>query len=262
MPRQALMEEFETVLASVRARKSPYVSKPGSRIRWKGYDLAQEQEYPEVIGLIRAAVDQASRSYVLIRKDAAGRARSSADDIAKLLLVQQYEGRSDRVAVGYLNVIGERLGINHMVGYKTLENAYSDYDVMAILNDVFFLTQQPVANLEHEFSIDGTCFNNTIKANWESMKDEILRLSGKGVRSKDRRRRQFDKVMIAAGTTFKVISSFAVTSVPTANESPYLRPLFKQIVKLYGQVLLMTADAAFISEKGELLGHSFSGSPS
>jgi hypothetical protein len=33
-------------------------------------------------------------------------------------------------------------------------------------------------------------------------------------------------------------------------------------VELYGQVLLMTADAAFISEKGELLGHSFSESPS
>ena len=84
------------------------------------------------------------------------------------------------MAVGYLNVIGERLGINRMVGYKTLENAFGDYDVMAILNDVFFLTQQPIANLEHEFSIDGTCFSNAIKANWEAMKDEILRLSGKG----------------------------------------------------------------------------------
>ncbi|MDG7034712.1 MAG: hypothetical protein JRM78_00635 [Nitrososphaerota archaeon] len=52
------------------------MTRPGPRISWNRYDLAQE--YPEVIWLIRAAVDQASRSYVLIRKDAAGRARSSA----------------------------------------------------------------------------------------------------------------------------------------------------------------------------------------
>ncbi|MDG6928018.1 MAG: hypothetical protein JRN01_06085 [Nitrososphaerota archaeon] len=94
-----------------------------------------------------------------------------------MLLAQQYEGRSDRVTMGYLNVVRERLGIDNRVSYKTLENAYSDYDVMAILNDVFFLTQQPVIGLEHSFAIDGTCFSTTTKANWESMKDEIL---GKG----------------------------------------------------------------------------------
>ena len=69
--------------------------------------------------------------------------------------------------------------------------------------------------------------------------------------------------MIAAGTTFNAISFFAVAGVPTANSRrTSVRPLLEQIVELYGQVLLMTADAAFISEKGELLGHSFSGSPS
>jgi transposase len=81
-----------------------------------------------------------------------------------MILAQQYEGRSNGATVGYVGVVGGCLGIHGDVGYRTLENAYSDYDVMAILNDVFFLTQQPVL-MEHDFGIDGTCFSTTIKAN-------------------------------------------------------------------------------------------------
>ncbi|MGC8661999.1 MAG: hypothetical protein ACP5TZ_05820, partial [Nitrososphaeria archaeon] len=36
---------------------------------------------------------------------------------------------------------------------------------------------------------------------------------------------------------------------PTANESPYLRPLFNQIIYLYKMVKLMTADAGYISRE-------------
>lgn len=55
--------------------------------------------------------------------------------------------------------------------------------------------------------------------------------------------------MLTGGTTFKIISSFAVTHSPTANESPYLRPLFNQIIYLYKMVKLMTADAGYISRE-------------
>jgi hypothetical protein len=243
------MDDFAEVLSSVRSRKFPYDARPKQKINWSKYDEAQEHEYPEVLWLIRNVVGEAANSYRLVRHDATGKAGHSADDIAKMLLAQQYEGRSDRVTMGYLNVVRERLGIDNRVSYKTLENAYSDYDVMAILNDVFFLTQQPVIGLEHEFSIDGTCFSTTTKANWESMKDEILGGNNDG------KKRQFEKAVLAAGTTFKVISSFAVAHSPTANESPCLKPLFNQILYLYKLVKLMTADAAFISrENCEIIG--------
>ncbi|MGC9177034.1 MAG: hypothetical protein ACP5G6_01200 [Conexivisphaera sp.] len=161
------MDEFAGVLSSVRSRTYPYEGRKKGRVNWNWalYDEAQEHEYPEVLGLIGTAVDAASRSYRLVRRDATGKPGHSADDIAKMILAQQYEGRSNRVTVGYVGVVGGRLGIHGDVGYKTLENAYSDYDVMAILNDVFFLTQQPVVMLEHDFGVDGTCFSTTIKAN-------------------------------------------------------------------------------------------------
>ena len=218
---QELMNDFAEVLASVRSRTYPYRARPKQKRNWALYDEAQEHEYPEVLGLIRDVVDEAANSYRLIRYDATGKSGYFADDIAKMLLAQQYEGRSDRVTVGYLSLVGRYLGIRNYTGYKTLENAYSDYDVMAILNDAFFITQQTVVMAEHEFGIDGTCFNTTIKANWESVKNQIL--GGRG------KKKQFEKAVLAAGTTFKIISSFAVTHSPTANESPYLRPLFNQI---------------------------------
>ncbi|MDP7976867.1 MAG: hypothetical protein RAK25_07055, partial [TACK group archaeon] len=231
------MDDFAEVLSSVRSRTYPYKVRPKQKRNWALYDEAQEHEYPDVLGLTRDVVDEAANSYRLVRHDATGKSGYSADDIAKMLLAQQYEGRSDRVTMGYLSLVGRYLGIHNYTGYKTLENAYSDYGVMAILNDAFFITQQPVIMAEHEFGIDGTCFSTTIKAHWESAKDQIL--GGKG--------KQFEKAVLAAGTTFKIIP--AVTHSPTSNESPYLRPLFNQILYLYKMVKLMTADAGYISRE-------------
>ncbi|MDG7041872.1 MAG: transposase [Nitrososphaerota archaeon] len=255
MPRQALLQEFSQRVVQVRSRAFPYRSKQKPHRSWSDYDQAQEHEYPEVLGLIRVAVDEASKSYNLVRHDATGRGGYSSDKIARLILAQQYDGRSDRVSVGYLRVVGKRIGASIPdMGYKTLENAYSDYDVMAIINDVFFLTQQPVLELEHIFSLDGTCFSNTLKANWESTKERLMKKStGKkghhGRRQGVRKKKQFEKAVLAAGTTFKIITSFVTTGAPNANESPYLKPLFLQIVELYDEVKLMTGDAAYPSRR-------------
>jgi transposase len=226
------------------------VSKPKEKRCWARYDEAQENEYPEVIRLVAEMVDTASLSYELVRRDAAGRGCSRSDDIAKFVLAQQYDGRSDRVAMGYLRMIRRQLRAHGTISYKTLENAYGDADVIAILNDVFFLTQLPVKDLEHDFSIDGTCHPTTIKENWESCKDEILRLAGKRASSrKERKRREFEKTVLAVGTTFKIIASFARTRSPFSNESPYLKPLLHQVAELYAIVVKVCMDSGFLSRE-------------
>ena len=63
MTRQELMDEFITVLSSVRSRTYPYKARPKRKINWASYDEAQEHEYPEVLGLIRNVVDEAANSY-------------------------------------------------------------------------------------------------------------------------------------------------------------------------------------------------------
>jgi transposase len=200
-------------------------------------------EAPDVIRLIGEAVDEAS---LRIR---GGRSCWNAYPkglLAKLILTQQYDGRCNRVGVGLLQLFRERLSVeaDHVgLSYKTLERSYSDIMVIAILNEVFFLTQKPVQALEARFAVDGTCFPTTIKANWESAKKRFIKNPKPGGR------RFFEKAVMSCGTSFKIISAFAVASTPYANDSPYLKPILAQIRQLYDDVSLVVADPAFLSRE-------------
>ena len=239
-------------MQSVRSREFHYRSKKPARRPWPGYNAAQENEFPEVIGLIGSLVGKASESFRLPpRFDAVGRTPYPRRDVARLLLAQQYEGRCNRVSIGLLSLLRPHLGI---IGafhptYKTLERAYEDADVISLLNEAFFLTQLPVKDLEHDFAFDGTSHPTTIKQNWETSKDEILRLTEKKKRAgaKQRKRHEFEKTVLAVGTTFKIIASFARTSSPFSNECPYLRPLLDDVIELYAMVAKVCVDSGLLS---------------
>ena len=239
--RQTLLTQFRQTFQSVRSRSYPYRHREPTPRAWGSYDRAQMCEAPDVIELIGRVVDEASpRIY-------AGRSCWNAYPkpvLAKAVLAQQYDGRCNRVGVGMLQLFRERLsiGADHAgLSYKTLERSYSDTMVIALLNEVFFLTQKPTQSLETRFAVDGTCFSATIKANWESAKKQFLK--------KPEGRRLFEKTVIACGTTFKIISAFAVASTPYANDSPYLKPILAQIRQLYDDVSLVVADPAFLSRE-------------
>ena len=217
--------------------------------------MAQENEIPDVLFLIGKLVDAASASLKLPpRIDAAGRDPFPEDDLAKFVLAQQYDGRSNRVAVGLLKTWSKEMGIvqnRQHLHYKTLERAYDEADVIALMNEVFFLTQEPVKDLEHNFAPDGTCYPTTIKRNWESSKDEILRIAHKqqqsGESPKERKKHEFEKSVLVVGTTFKIIAAFARTATPTSHESPYLKPLLDQVAELYAYVAKICMDAEYLS---------------
>jgi len=244
---------FDRRVEEVRSKEFPYEPLRPARRDWARYNAAQENEFPEVIGLIGTFVGKASEAFrPPPRYDAMGREPYSTRDVARLVLAQQYDGRCNRVSIGLLTMFKPQLGIRGLFHptYKTLERAYEDPDVISLLNEAFFLTQLPVKDLEHDFSFDGTCHPTTIKENWESSKDEILRLSGgkcSGV--KERKRREFEKTVLAVGTTFKIIASFARTKSPFSNESPYLKPLLEQVVELYAMVAKVYLDAGYISRE-------------
>ena len=254
MSRVRLQEAFDARIESVRSKEFGYRPKQPARRPWPGYNTAQENEFPEVIGLIGSMVGKASESFrPAPRFDAVGREPYSKRDMARLVLAQQYEGRCNRVSIGLLSMFKRHLGIQgefHPT-YKTLERAYDDSDVISLLNEVFFLTQLPVKDLEHDFAMDGTCHPTTIKQNWESSKDEILRLteSERHAGAKERKRHEFEKTVLAVGTTFKIIACFARTKSPFSNESPYLRPLLEQVVELYAMVAKVCVDSGLLSRE-------------
>jgi len=245
---------LESRIDSVRSKTFHYRPKDKQRIPWSSYDRAQEDELPEVIHLIRHVVDRASMDLALPpERDATGKESYPKSDLARLLLAQQYDGRCNRVSVGLLSLLDTHLGMTgkgRCMSYKTLERAYEDAGVMALLDEAFFLTQLPVIGREHDFSMDGTCHPTTIKQNWESSKDEIMRLVGSKKRATSAKRRcEFEKTVLAVGTTFKIIASFARTNSPFANESPYLRPLLKQVVELYAVVAKVCLDSGLLSRE-------------
>lgn len=253
MTRARLQAVFDTRIEEVRSKEFQYKPLRAARRDWPSYNAAQENEFPEVIGLIGSIVEKASGSFrPPPRYDAMGREPYSKRDVARLVLAQQYDGRCNRVSIGLLSMLKPQLGIHggfHPT-YKTLERAYEDPDVISLLNEAFFLTQLPVKNMEHSFSFDGTCHPTTIKENWESSKDEILRLAGKHTASaKERKRHEFEKTVLAVGTTFKIIACFARTKSPFSSESPYLRPLLEQVVELYAMVAKVCMDSGLLSRE-------------
>jgi transposase len=250
MNRLELQQRFEERVKSVRSRRFEYVPKKASPREWRGYNIAQEREIPEVIGLVASIIEQASSAFPLPKRhDAVGREPYPKRDLAKLILAQQYDARCNRVSIGLLSMFKAFLKVRCAPSYKVLERAYDDPDVVALLNEAFFLTQLPVKDLEHEFALDGTCDPTTIKENWESSKDEILRLAGKKSSGKERERHTFEKTVLAVGTTFKIIASFARTRSPFSNESPYLKPLLNQVGELYAFVLKVCIDSAYLSRE-------------
>ena len=239
--RQMLLTEFRQVLRSVRDGSYHYHPREPKPTPWRCYDMAQMNELPQVIFLAGRLADEASLG---IRAGRGG--AHPKGDLARLILIQQYDGRSNRVSIGLHSILRESLGIpstRNPPSYKALERAYSDPAVIAILNEVFFLTQKPVQALEGRFAVDGTCFPTTIKANWELAKKRFAEKGG------GKKRKVFEKAILACGTTFKIISGFAVASTPYANDPPYLKPILGQIRELYDHVRLIAADSAFLSRE-------------
>ena len=239
--RQTLLTQFRQTVRSVRNGSYPYRHRAPTPRAWGSYDRAQMCEVPEVVELIGRVVGEASPR---IWKGRSCWNAYPKPVLAKAILAQQYDGRCNRVGAGLLQLFRMRLsvGVDHAgLSYKTLERAYSDTMAIALLNEVFFLTQKPVQSLEGRFAVDGTCFPATIKANWESAKKQFLK--------KTEGRRLFEKTVMACGTSFKIISGFAVASTPYANDSPYLKPILAQIRQLYDDVSLIVADPAFLSRE-------------
>ncbi|MGD2250002.1 MAG: hypothetical protein PVF58_16475 [Candidatus Methanofastidiosia archaeon] len=56
---------------------------------------------------------------------------------------------------GHLQKIFKEIGISEF-SYKTRERGYDRDDVKEILHRIYVLTQKPISDKEHNFSIDGT----------------------------------------------------------------------------------------------------------
>jgi transposase len=97
-----------------------------------------------------------------------GRPKHNPVDGAKVVLMAQYFGLSNRATQGYMLLFKEKLHLTTTFSYKTIERAYGDAEVREILQEVFELTHKPVKDLEHWFGPDGTGLSTSYKQNYEN----------------------------------------------------------------------------------------------
>lgn len=229
--------KLDELIKELKDKDFRYIPREEREIDWSKYDEAQIHEINDMLLMIRDTVDEAALRLGI--KDAKfegpGRPPYPPEDLAKTILMQQFFGVANRTTAGLVLLFKEKMGIKHAFSYKTIERAYDDPLVTLILNEVFRMTQEPVKEVEKNFSADGTGVPTSMKQNWERDKNGDGKQTG------------YEKMVAMVGTTYKLISAVEFPDPPTANEAQLLAPLLDETAGIYSSVELVCGDAAFLS---------------
>lgn len=230
--------KFDGLMERLKRDEFKYVAREEKEIDWGSYDEAQVNEINDMLLIIRDAVDEASLRLdvdAMLENAGPGRPQNHPADLAKAVLLQQYFQVSNRVAAGLVRLFMEKMRIRNSFSYKTIERAYEDPLVTLILREIFRLTQEPVRDKEHEFSIDGSGLPTSIKQNYESeCRDE-------------KAKRGYEKMIAMVGTNYKLLAAVEFTEEPEDHESPYFEALLTTTAACYTRIDLVTADSAYLS---------------
>ena len=246
MPQNSNQSTLRKLLGDIESGDFKYKPREEKKINWNAYDQAQINEINDMLEYIRDMVDRAVRELQIGERYAEDREKPGKPPIfpghlAKSILVQQYFQAANRVTQGLVKLFREKLGILASFSYKSIERAYDNEYVKEILQRVFILTQEPVTNLETEFSTDGTGIPTSIKYNYEHEKY--------GKKESERKLDNFEQAIITIGSTYQIISDFIVTENPHAGESPYLKEAVGRVNKIYDQIDLWSGEAGYNSRE-------------
>ena len=230
--------ELDRLIREVKSGRFPYEPREEREIDRSKYDQAQLNGINDTLLAVRDAVEEAAlRLGFWKTQNGRGRPPHPAPDLAKALLMQQYFGVSNRVAAGLVLLFEEKMRIERAFSYKTIERAYGDPEVAAILDEVLKLAQEPVRDLEHNFAADGSGLPTSIEQNWErDREDEELRGC-------------YEKLIAMVGTTHGIVSGIELPENPAAHESPFLPGMLDTVAQAYSRIDLVSLDEAFLSRK-------------
>ncbi|MCL2172176.1 MAG: hypothetical protein FWB84_00800 [Candidatus Bathyarchaeota archaeon] len=103
------------------------------------------------------------------------------------------------------------------------------------MEEVFELTNVPVADLGHDFGPDATGHATSCKQNYEN--DRAKDNTGKG----------YEKALYVVGFKYKVIASFIFVDRSSDHVSPYFERLLRETAGRYGRLDLVGGDAVYLS---------------
>jgi transposase len=229
--------KLDGLIRELKEKEFKYIPREEREINWSKYDEAQLNEINDMLLMIRDTVDAAALRLGIkeAKFEGPGRPPYPPEDLAKAILIQQYFDVANRGTAGLVLLFKEKMGIKQAFSYKTIERAYDDPFVTLILNEVFKMTQEPLKELEHDFSADGTGLPTSVKQNWERDKDDEEKRAG------------YDKMVAMVGTTYGLISAVEFPDNPMAHDSPFFPQLLRETAGNYSSVNLVCLDEAFLS---------------
>ena len=229
--------KLDELIKELKDKEFKYIPREEREIDWSKYDEAQLNEINDMLLMIRDTVDEAALRLGIrgAKFDGPGRPPYPPEDLAKAILMQQYFCVANRMAAGLVLLFREKMGIKQAFSYKTIERAYEDPFVTLILNEVFKMTQEPVKELEKNFSADGTGLSTSMKQNWERDRND------------EKKRAGYEKMVSMVGTTYGLISAVELPDNPAAHESPFFAPLLEETASSYSSIELVSLDEAYLS---------------
>lgn len=247
MPISRKQQQLNDLIADLRGKeineirhRFEYKSKEiKENIDWAAYNQAQIEEIDNQLILIKNMVDDAAKR-IAVQIDPAGREGKppkNAADKAKAVLIQQYFMASDRLAAGlaWFLRVREKLGIKEKLAPKDIERAYDNSDVIAILMELFAMTNEPLRAKETKFGIDGSGMPRSIKQNYENDKSD------------EKKKAAYDMLVGMIGLSTKMFTSFDIAG--PGSECRYLPALLKETSERYGRIEAVVADAEFLSRE-------------
>ena len=156
-------EEFRQLVVLLREDEDFYEDEEQRQIFWSEYTLSQIEDAKETLAFIRDSVDKCN---YLKLKGKVGKPLTDPKDLAKAVLICEALGFPERIAQGWIEILGSFVGIKSKLDDRTIGDAYDKVEVAYILRQVFKQTK----NSDGVLSGDGTGLENSRKQNYESSK--------------------------------------------------------------------------------------------
>ncbi len=244
-------ETVRKLIAASREGTLDYRHRDPPKTDWGAYDRAQIHEMADTLYLIRLLVDEAARRIEARHPKLRGRrgpSPTSASDVAKVLLAQEYFRVPNRVAEGLLEIFGEKLGLTEGFGYKTIERGYGRKAVREILDEVFDLTNEPVQGLERIFSVDGSGSSTSVGRHYASSRAKQKdggKQKGAWPGTEEARPSPYVYTVSVVGVQYKLLSSHWVNCDRHVGELAAFPTVMRETKVLHPQMAMVLGDGLY-----------------
>jgi len=156
-------KQFRQLVVLLREDEELYEDEEPKPIFWSEYTLSQIKDAKETLKFIRDSVDKCQ---YLEQNGKVGKPLTDPKDLAKAVLICEALGFPERIAQGWIEILGSFVGITSKLDDRTIGDAYDKVEVAYILRQVFEQTKTSDGVL----SGDGTGLERSRKQNYESLK--------------------------------------------------------------------------------------------